>query len=155
MPSPASGVTHIDPVCGMTVDEAKAAATSSYKGKKYYFCNPRCRDRFDADPERFLAPAPVAAPTTSAARQAVSVPAPATEYTCPMHPEIVRNGPGACPICGMALEPREVALQDVNPELEDMTRRFRWSAVLVRPRARRSSTWPSSTSTVMTIAVSK
>ena len=134
MPSPASGVTHIDPVCGMTVDEAKAAATSSYKGKKYYFCNPRCRDRFDADPERFLAPAPVAAPTSSAARQAASAPAPATEYTCPMHPEIVRNGPGACPICGMALEPRVATLDEgPNPELVDMTRRFWIGAVIGAP----------------------
>ena len=135
MPSPASGVTHIDPVCGMTVDEAKAAATSSYKRQEgTYFCNPRCRDRFDADPERFLAPAPVAPPTTSAARQGASAPVPATEYTCPMHPEIVRNGPGACPICGMALEPRVATLDEgPNPELVDMTRRFWIGAVIGAP----------------------
>jgi P-type Cu+ transporter len=134
MPPPASGVTHIDPVCGMTVDEAKAAATSTYNGKKYYFCNPRCRDRFDADPERFLAPAPAAAPITSTAAPGASAPAPGTEYTCPMHPEIVRNGPGACPVCGMALEPRVATLgEGPNPELVDMTRRSWIAAVIGAP----------------------
>ena len=134
MPAPASGVTHIDPVCGMMVDEARAAATSIYKGKKYYFCNPRCRERFDADPERFLAPAPPAAQTSPTAPQAATAPSPGTEYTCPMHPEIVRNGPGACPICGMALEPRVATLDEgPNPELVDMTRRFWIGAVIGAP----------------------
>jgi len=129
MPPPASGVTHIDPVCGMTVDETRAAATSTYKGTTYYFCNPRCRERFDADPERYLNPAPPAAATTSAAPQPRTVSG--TEYTCPMHPEIIRNAPGACPICGMALEPRMPTLDEApNPELVDMTRRL-WMAAIV------------------------
>jgi P-type Cu+ transporter len=129
MPPSTSGVTHIDPVCGMTVDESRAAATSTYRGTTYYFCNPRCRERFDADPERYLNP-PSASPTTLAAPPR-AVPAPGVDYTCPMHPEIVRNGPGACPICGMALEPRVATLDEgPNPELVDMTRRF-WIAGLL------------------------
>jgi Cu+-exporting ATPase len=122
---------HVDPVCGMTVDETTAPATSVYRGTTYYFCNPRCRERFDADPERYLAPPAAAAPPPPAAPTA---PAAGTEYTCPMHPEIVRNGPGACPICGMALEPRVATLSDEpNPELVDMTRRFWIAAVIAAP----------------------
>ncbi len=131
MPGQASGVTHIDPVCGMTVEETRAAATSTYRGTTYYFCNPRCRERFDADPERFLAPVRPADPASPAAPDAA---APGTEYTCPMHPEIVRNAPGACPLCGMALEPRIATLDEgPNPELVDMTRRFWIAAVIGAP----------------------
>ena len=82
-----------DPVCGMSVDPATAHHHAEYAGERYYFCGARCRERFTAEPERFLAPS-----------QSSPMPA-AGRWTCPMHPEIVRDGPGACPICGMALEP--------------------------------------------------
>jgi Cu+-exporting ATPase len=112
----------LDPVCGMTIDPSDAAGSWDYLGKKYYFCQESCLARFKADPDSFLKPAP---PATVAQ---------AAEYTCPMHPEIVRDSPGACPICGMALEPRTVMAEEgPNPELVDMTRRFWIAAVLAAP----------------------
>ena len=90
-------MTHIDPVCGMTIEEEDAVGSHTHDGITYYFCNPSCLERFTADPPTFLEPAASAADAASR-RDAI--------YTCPMHPEIVRDGPGACPICGMALEPR-------------------------------------------------
>jgi Cu+-exporting ATPase len=112
----------LDPVCGMRIGRSDAAGSWDYLGKKYYFCHESCLARFKADPDSFLKPAP---PATVAA---------AAEYTCPMHPEIVRDSPGACPICGMALEPRTVMAEEgPNPELVDMTRRFWIAAVLAAP----------------------
>src|SRR6188508_2446950 len=113
-----------DPVCSMTVEPASAAASHAHAGQTYYFCSKHCLARFAADPERFLRPAPVP-----------SGPAPtAGQWTCPMHPEIVRDTPGACPICGMALEPRVASAADTpNPELADMTRRFWVSVVATVP----------------------
>ena len=108
----------LDPVCGMTVDPAAAKHRFSYKNQDYFFCSGRCRERFAADPDAFLKPGPSAPP-----------PPPGTTYTCPMHPEIRQIGPGSCPICGMALEPEQVSLDDApDPELIDMTRRF-WVAL--------------------------
>jgi Cu+-exporting ATPase len=108
----------LDPVCGMTVDPAAAKHRFSYKNHDYFFCSGRCRERFAADPDAFLKPGPSAPP-----------PPPGTTYTCPMHPEIRQIGPGSCPICGMALEPEQVSLDDApDPELIDMTRRF-WVAL--------------------------
>ncbi len=110
-----------DPVCGMSVDPAKAPATADYEGRRFYFCNPGCRDRFLADPRRYL-------------ENAQPAPSTRTLWTCPMHPQIVRDAAGSCPICGMALEPKTMtAEEEVNPELVDMTRRFRASAVLTIP----------------------
>ncbi len=115
-----------DPVCGMTVDPATTAHHATHGGTTYHFCNPRCRERFLAEPERYLGPA--RSPSPSAPADV------AAEYTCPMHPEVVQRGPGTCPICGMALEPRTVSLaDDANPELADMTRRARVSAALTAP----------------------
>lgn len=108
----------IDPVCGMKVDPATAKNRLIYQGREYFFCCARCRDRFDAEPDKFLTPQ----------EPAPSAPA-GTIYTCPMHPEIRQEGPGSCPICGMALEPDQVSLDDApDPELIDMTRRF-WIAL--------------------------
>ena len=117
----------LDPVCGMTVDPAKSAGRFDYGGRTYYFCGKGCLERFKADPGKFVKPADShATPAEAADTEA--------EYTCPMHPEIRQKGPGACPICGMALEPVTVSLDDrPNEELEDMTRRFRWSLVLTLP----------------------
>ncbi len=107
----------LDPVCGMTVDPNRAAGSYEYKGKTYYFCSKHCVHRFAENPEQFLKPEP---PATVQIQTR-----PGQKYTCPMHPEIVRDAPGSCPICGMALEPVTVSLEDEeNPELVDMNRRF-------------------------------
>ena len=107
-----------DPVCGMMVDPHTAKHRHEHRGHTYYFCNPKCREKFIANPEKYLAGQP----------QIEDVPA-GTIYTCPMHPEVRQVGPGSCPICGMGLEPELVSLDDApNPELIDMTRRF-WIAL--------------------------
>jgi Cu+-exporting ATPase len=109
----ANGV--IDPVCGMTVDPHKTPHRHTHHGHPYYFCSAGCRTKFAADPAKYLS-----------GKEKAPEPAPeGTIYTCPMHPEVRQVGPGACPICGMALEP-EIATTDTgpNPELVDMTRRF-------------------------------
>jgi len=114
----------IDPVCGMTVDPASAAGSHVYAGQTYYFCAKHCLDRFAADPARFVTSQQGAKPP------AAPSPSPGGQWTCPMHPEIVRDAPGSCPICGMALEPRVATAHDApNPELIDMTRRF-WASVV-------------------------
>jgi Cu+-exporting ATPase len=119
------GSTARDPVCGMDVDTSKAKHRFELDGITYYFCNPRCLEKFRADPGRYLNPAD-------------SEPAPdapeGTVWTCPMHPQIRQDYPGSCPICGMALEPLEpTAEEGPNPELADMTRRFWISAALTLP----------------------
>jgi Cu+-exporting ATPase len=185
-----------DPVCGMTINDKDAAATSTYRETTYYFCSTSCKEKFEKDPESYthekktgaaeprhaanssvgtedarhastscptcgkklfsdvpheheaknawtcpMHPeirqrAPGACPKCGMALEPVeplSVSS-KTEWTCPMHPEIVRDAPGACPICGMALEPRAVSLEEEeNPELTDMTRRFKVSVVLTVP----------------------
>jgi P-type Cu+ transporter len=149
----------IDPVCGMTVDVATAKHTHAHEGKTWYFCSPRCREKFAADPGRYAAPAhaeppapagtlytcpmhpeveqqgPGSCPKCGMALVPASPPAPpTTEYTCPMHPQIRSPGPGNCPICGMALVPVAGARED-DSELRSMTRRFGLSAVLTAPLA--------------------
>ncbi|HET6348261.1 MAG TPA: heavy metal translocating P-type ATPase [Candidatus Krumholzibacteria bacterium] len=120
-----------DPVCGMTVRPESAAATADYKGETYYFCAPGCRVKFLANPERYLG---ANATAESMGAPAVHAGGHDVEYTCPMHPEIVQIGPGSCPICGMALEPRVATAGDEdNPELRDMSRRFVISAALSAP----------------------
>ncbi len=175
-------VLHKDPVCGMTVEPSRAKAHVEHGGKTYFFCCEGCAGKFRANPETYLnAPAaepmradlplvqlggikPAVRAEHAAARSAspsrskktayicpmdpevsqdhpgacpkcgmdlepaVPTQATRTEYTCPMHAEIVRNEPGSCPICGMALEPRRFAIEEKNPELANMTRRF-WIAL--------------------------
>jgi Cu+-exporting ATPase len=152
-----------DPVCHMTIEDSKAVFISAYGGKIYYFCSKSCKEDFDEDPESYLPEKTVAEKTGRAAREAAhacpmhpevkkagpgscpkcgmglepvepQVPKSKTEWTCPMHPEIVRDAPGSCPICGMALEPKTVtAEEEENPELIDMTRRFKVGLVLTVP----------------------
>lgn len=118
-----SGV--IDPVCGMTVDPHTAKHRHEFEGRTYYFCSGKCRERFSAEPAKYLKPEDRAA--------AEPVPTGAI-YTCPMHPEIRQQGPGSCPICGMALEPELVSAEAApNPELADMTRRFWIGLALTLP----------------------
>jgi Cu+-exporting ATPase len=117
-----AAATAIDPVCGMTADPAKSPHRLSHAQKTYHFCSAGCRGKFAADPDKYLhgaAPDP-AADTKN------------TIYTCPMHPEIRQVGPGACPICGMALEP-EAGGADDGGELADMTRRLWISTLLALP----------------------
>lgn len=114
----------LDPVCGMTVT-LPSTHHHDHDGSSYHFCGAGCLTKFKADPGHYLRGDHRRAPTAAEA---------AGSYTCPMHPEIVQEGPGDCPICGMALEPQTVTLDDMeNPELIDMTRRFRVSAVLSLP----------------------
>jgi Cu+-exporting ATPase len=116
-----SGSQAIDPVCGMTVDVATAKHTHAYRGKTWYFCNPRCREKFIADPGRYTD----ASRGSDSAEGASPAAVPGAIYTCPMHPEIRQVGPGHCPICGMALEPVVASVEEQpNPELVDMMRRF-------------------------------
>jgi P-type Cu+ transporter len=138
-----------DPVCGMAVDPALAASRADHAGTTYCFCSQSCAARFQAAPDRYLgaraAIEPHARdggamhiedpPAPEIARPAPKPLAPkAAVYTCPMHPEIVRPGPGTCPICGMALEPRTaVAEEGPNEESVSMTRRFSISVVLTIP----------------------
>ena len=150
----------LDPVCGMTISPDDAVGHVDYKGQTYYFCSQSCIEQFRATPAAFLGdrpstpatPAdmereytcpmdpevrqkgPGACPKCGMALEPVDVaPVTKTEWTCPMHPEIVRDAPGACPICGMALEPRVVTIEESNPELDDMTRRFWWSSAITIP----------------------
>ena len=117
----------IDPVCGMTVDPSRAAASYEHGGTKYYFCCSHCLDKFRAHPEQYLEPA-------KRPRQQAATRASGGQYTCPMHPEIVQQGPGTCPKCGMALEPMVVSLEEgPDPELVGMRRRFWIGALLSAP----------------------
>jgi len=151
-----------DPVCNMAIEDNEALATSSYKGTMYYFCSMPCKEKFDKDPDAFIGEkAPARSKEVSAGGvihtcpmhpeerkegpgsctkcgmalepEIPTVTRTKTEWTCPMHPEIVRDAPGNCPICGMALEPKTVSVEEENPELIDMTRRFRLSTVLSVP----------------------
>jgi Cu+-exporting ATPase len=118
------GHSAIDPVCGMTIDPARAAGGSAvHAGRTYHFCCDGCRETFQRDPGAVLSRG-----------RPPSAGDDAREYTCPMHPEIRRRGPGACPICGMALEPVVMTLEErPDPELADMTRRLIVAVVLTAP----------------------
>jgi len=118
-----SAATAVDPVCGMTVDPATAANRAAHRGHDYFFCSAGCRTKFVAEPDRYLGDKPQPAPVV-----------PGAIYTCPMHPEVRQEGPGSCPICGMALEPETVTAEaPVNHELIDFTRRFWVGLVLTVP----------------------
>ncbi len=151
----------IDPVCGMTVDPAKARGGSfEHAGTTYYFCSPGCHTKFTADPEGWLKsgpkgmgstthnvqltarksrPADTGRPDETRERGTLDArgtpdPGLGTQWTCPMHPEVIQPGPGDCPICGMALEPMTISATPIeNPELVDMTRRFWLAAALSLP----------------------
>jgi Cu+-exporting ATPase len=146
-----------DPICGMTVDPQKAAATIEYEGRPYYFCSKGCATKFQQDPAKYLAatagatPAPLtqietasathsccshaAAPTPKSAHAAAATKSSeGVRYTCPMHPQIVQIGPGSCPICGMALEPMDpLAAIEADPEYDSMRKRFFIALALSAP----------------------
>lgn len=128
----------LDPVCGMEVVPGKTPHTHEHEGQTFHFCSASCARKFAADPEKYLAPAQPEASCCHGHAHHAPKPsgpvAPGTRYTCPMHPEIVRDGPGSCPICGMALEPMTVSREKPeNEELRDMTRRFWIGLVLTLP----------------------
>jgi Cu+-exporting ATPase len=110
----------------MQVDPAKAAAEVVHAEATHYFCSERCAEKFRAEPVRYL--------EGGQGASAPANPGHATRWTCPMHPEVIEEGPAACPLCGMALEPMEPTLDaEESPELADMSRRFLWSAALSGP----------------------
>jgi Cu+-exporting ATPase len=114
-----------DPVCGMSVDPATSTLRHDHDGRTYWFCSPKCLTKFAADPDQFLRVSP--------AERAAHGDADAI-YTCPMHPEVRQKGPGACPLCGMALEPEEITADDApNPELVEMQRRLLVAGLLALP----------------------
>jgi Cu+-exporting ATPase len=121
---PEKYLTATDPVCGMSVDRASARHFSRHEGQGFYFCSAGCKAKFEAEPQKYLGDRPEPQPMPKG-----------TQYTCPMHPEIVRDKPGSCPKCGMALEPMGVPTGDEgpNPELVDFTRRLWVSAALSLP----------------------
>src|SRR6266481_3383552 len=135
-----------DPVCGMMVDPQKSAAKVEHGGMNYYFCSVRCAERFEKNPENFLAAPgtagmehhsspPIDDVSKHSGSTALAIPSLKTaRYTCPMHPQIVQMGPGTCPICGMALEPMDVfAAVEADPEYDSMRLRFWISAALSLP----------------------
>jgi len=123
-PEPAHPQPVTDPVCGMRVDAVTAKHRIERDGEAFHFCSARCRAKFAADPESYL---------NSQGRASGAAELGAT-YTCPMHPQIRRAGPGSCPICGMALEPLEITAEGApNHELADMTRRFWVGLALTLP----------------------
>lgn len=145
-----------DPVCKMSIEDSEAVATSTYMGITYYFCSKNCKDKFESNPDAFLLErasepseagtiytcpmhpeirqeSPGSCPKCGMALELVNPTAGKTEWTCPMHPEIIRDSPGSCPLCGMALEPRTISIDEENPELVDMIRRFKVGVILTIP----------------------
>jgi P-type Cu+ transporter len=115
-----------DPICGMTVDPKKAAATIEYKGQPYYFCSKGCAAKFQQNAHATRSQSAQAKTTTKATEE--------IRYTCPMHPQVVQIGPGSCPICGMALEPMDVFAEvEADPEYDSMRKRFFIALVLSAP----------------------
>jgi Cu+-exporting ATPase len=147
LPIPASAPRVKDPVCGMMVDPQKSAGKALHADETYYFCSKRCAERFEKEPEKFLAaPGPSGMEPALHARtsrqlahaspssDAISPAKKDARYTCPMHPEIIQLGPGSCPICGMALEPMDAFAEvEADPEYDSMLRRFWVSAALSLP----------------------
>lgn len=111
----------------MRVDP-NAPARAQYQGKTYYFCSAGCQRKFEADPAQYTASSSPAFVQLSPPKPLPEPPISSARYTCPMHPEVRQFGPGACPKCGMALEPLQISVEEVNPELVQMQRRF-WIAV--------------------------
>ena len=121
---PGAYTTAADPVCGMSVNRAAAEHMAKHDGERFYFCSSRCLEKFEAEPQAYLGDRPRHEPMPEG-----------TLYTCPMHPEIVQEGPGDCPKCGMALEPMGVPAGDTgpNPELVDFSWRFKIGVALTVP----------------------
>jgi Cu+-exporting ATPase len=136
-----AGTAHTDPVCGMTVDPKTAAGSFVHGGTSFYFCSGHCLEKFRADPDRYITGTPVetahsccgASPVHDHVRATPAIAAAGAKYTCPMHPEVVQDGPGNCPKCGMALEPMTPNVEEDDSELRNMTLRFWVATVLTVP----------------------
>lgn len=116
--------TLIDPVCGMKVDPGTTAHQASHRGEQFFFCSAGCKAKFEAHPGDYL-------PGTRPEPKADQAAAPGAIHICPMHPQVRQQGPGTCPVCGMALEPEQPSLEEEdNPELRDFSRRFWWTLPL-------------------------
>ena len=132
--------THKDVVCGMDVSE-DSPYQSAYHHQTYYFCSEQCKSKFDSSPETYLQTEDAEdtkntkdrAHTESCPDGSCDINPGFTQYTCPMHPEIIQDGPGSCPKCGMALEPVIATAEEDNSELKAMTQRFWFSAFLALP----------------------
>jgi Cu+-exporting ATPase len=110
----------------MTATPESKGGAAQWQDETYFFCSEKCREKFVADPGRYLNPEPLSEEEATVAAKAI--------YTCPMHPEIEQQGPGACPLCGMALEPKEITADaEDDTELRDMSLRFRVSMILSIP----------------------
>jgi Cu+-exporting ATPase len=147
LPILASAPRAKDPVCGMLVDPQKPAAKIEYGGTPYFFCSKGCAEKFEKEPQKYLAAQDKAAKESAshaghddhsihaaAATNPASAATQGTRYTCPMHPQIVQIGPGSCPICGMALEPKDAFAEvEADPEYDSMFRRCWVSAALSLP----------------------
>jgi Cu+-exporting ATPase len=120
---PSQGSTEIDPVCGMTVALSPDTPTETVDGKTLHFCSEKCQDKYKADPWFYESGRATESTKTAPAN---------VQYTCPMHPQIIRDTPGACPLCGMALEPT-VPSDEPSQELTDFTRRMWISAAAAVP----------------------
>ncbi|MDR3533089.1 MAG: heavy metal translocating P-type ATPase [Rhodopila sp.] len=117
--------TIVDPVCGMTVDPTISHHRLEHDGRTFHFCSAGCREKFAADPQKYLQPKH---------QETAAPPQPGAIYTCPMHPEVRQEGPGSCPLCGMALEPLQASAEaPENTELHDMRRRLWIALVLAVP----------------------
>ena len=117
----------IDPVCGMSVNADDAAGSTFIDGNAYYFCSDKCKKSFIATPEKYLE-------QTASKSVDPKISTKDTVYSCPMHPEVQQIGPGACPKCGMALEPKGgIAQEGDESELKDMTKRLVVSAIFAIP----------------------
>jgi Cu+-exporting ATPase len=124
-----------DPVCGMSVKPEKAAGSMTYKGETFYFCNPRCHEKFKANPAQYLNAARAKSESCCGGAGGVNQ-APAGyagKYTCPMHPEVITDSFTTCPLCGMGLEPMDPFGGDENPELVEMQKKFYLSLVFSVP----------------------
>jgi Cu+-exporting ATPase len=121
-------MTHVDPVCLMEIEEEDSVGTHVHNGVTYHFCAESCLERFRENPDQFLGAEPYVAPPPVVGEGE------AVQYICPMDPEVLSDVPGACPVCGMALEPKVITLESgPNPELVDMTRRFKLAALMAAP----------------------
>jgi Cu+-exporting ATPase len=128
-PSKEEKSQYTDPVCGMSTDQEGQFIHYEHDGKDYYFCSDHCLATFKTDPDKFASKKEEAPPGVKHTHDSSQI------YTCPMHPEVEKQGPGSCPKCGMALEPRTVSLteEESNPEYEDMRKRFIVGAILTLP----------------------
>lgn len=125
-PKPESAALVKDPVCGMDVDPNESAGSYSFQGETYHFCSEGCVEAFKENPSEYLDEKLKAAKLEASPKDAI--------YTCPMHPEVKQMGAGSCPLCGMALEPMEVSMDEPpNPELVDFTKRLKWSLLFAIP----------------------